>query len=542
MQLPRPNGNNAGQATRFPGVPGNGAGLPDAPYGASPGPGRRSPPGDAGTVPCVPGDARYAIPMLDLDGIDAEVHAARRARLAKRLGAEGPTVLLGAGAPPPRNYTANVYDFRASSHFLYFVGAPLERGMALLAPTGACTVFVPPPDADDALWHGPQPDPAALGAVLGCDIDTLDALPAALRGADRVVGVAPADAASQGAMGAALGRAPVDPNAPADDTEAAVVDAIVAVRLIHDEAAVESLRAAAEATGAAHEAGMRATRPGLREWAVVAAMEHQFRLRGMTTSYPPIVTTRGEVLHNHAHHHVLAHGDLLLADVGAETRDGWAGDVTRTWPVSGTYSATQRAIYEVVLGAQGAAIEAVRPGARYRDVHLTAARALTRGLVDLGILRGDVDELVAEGVPYLFFPHGVGHLIGQDVHDMEDLGDRAGYAPGRTRSKDFGLANLRLDRDLLPGMAVTIEPGFYQVPGILGHPDLGGRAGDRIDRDTLARFADVRGIRIEDDVLVTGDGADVLTAGIPKAPDDVEGLVGADPGAADGLPVSAEAT
>jgi len=464
--------------------------------------------------------------MLDLEAIDPGTHAARRERLRGALGPNGPALLLAAGAAPPRNYQANTYAYRASSHFLYFVGAPLERGMALLGADGGCTVFVPPPDADDALWHGSPPSPEALGQALGCPVRTLDALPGALAAAGRVVGVAPADAASQASMAAVLKHPPVDPGAPADDAEARAVDAIIAVRLVHDEAAVASLRAAAEATAAAHQAGMETTRPGLREWEVVAAMEHPLRLRGMTTSYPPIVTTRGEVLHNHAHHHLLAHGDLLLADFGAETRDGWAGDVTRTWPVTGTYSATQRVAYELVQTAQAEAIAAVRPDVRYRDIHLVAARALCRGLVDLGILRGDVDELVADGVPYLFFPHGIGHLIGLDVHDMEDLGDRAGYAPGRARAKDFGLGNLRLDRDLVPGMAVTIEPGFYQVPGILEHPELGGKAKDRVDWSELARFSDVRGIRIEDDVLVTDEGAQVLTAAIPKEPDEIEAVVG----------------
>jgi Xaa-Pro aminopeptidase len=215
-------------------------------------------------------------------------------------------------------------------------------------------------------------------------------------------------------------------------------------------------------------------------------------------------------------------GDLLLADVGAETPDGWAGDVTRTWPVGRRFSATQRDAYELVLAANRAATAAVAPGVRYRDVHLTACRVLAEGLVSLGILRGDPDELVADGVHALFFPHGVGHLLGLDVHDMEDLGDRAGYAPGRSRSSQFGLSYLRLDRDLQPGMAVTIEPGFYVVPAILRDPTLSAAAGDRLVRAALERFSDVRGIRIEDDVLVTETGHDVLTSDIPSSVADVE--------------------
>jgi Xaa-Pro aminopeptidase len=295
----------------------------------------------------------------------------------------------------------------------------------------------------------------------------------------------------------------------------------------HDEAALVGLRLAAEGTVAAHLAGMAATRPGSTAHAVRAAMEHALHLRGMEPSYLPIVTPHGEILHSNDYELPLATGDLLLADVGAEA-EGWAGDVTRTWPVSGRFSPTQRAMYELVLAAQRAAIDRVRPGVRYRDAHLAAARALTRGLVDEGILRGDVDGLVEQGAHALFFPHGIGHLLGLDVHDMEDLGDRAGYAPGRTRSSQFGLGYLRLDRDLVPDMVVTIEPGFYVVPAILEHADLGRRfaeAGSFVP-EQLARFGDVRGIRIEDDVRCTASDPEVLTAALPTEAAAIEALVG----------------
>jgi Xaa-Pro aminopeptidase len=242
----------------------------------------------------------------------------------------------------------------------------------------------------------------------------------------------------------------------------------------------------------------------------------------MTVAYGSIVTVHGEVLHSQHHHNLLGDSDLLLADVGAETAGGWAGDVTRTWPVSGKYSPTQRDLYDVVLAAQQETIRAVKPGARYRDLHLLASRKLAEGLVALGILTGDPAELVADGVTALLFPHGVGHLLGLDVHDMEDLGDRAGYQPGRARAADFGIKYLRLDRDLAPGMALTIEPGLYIVPAILEDPELSKQSKGRLRRERLAAFADVRGIRIEDDVLVTATGNEVLTAAIPKTREAVE--------------------
>jgi Xaa-Pro aminopeptidase len=162
---------------------------------------------------------------------------------------------------------------------------------------------------------------------------------------------------------------------------------------------------------------------------------------------------------------------------------------------------------------------------RYRDIHETAKRVMVEGLVELGVLRGAVEGLLERGAANVFFPHGVGHLLGLDVHDMEDLGDRAGYAPGRERSKRFGDRYLRLDRDLEPGMAVTIEPGFYLVPAILADREITGPLGADLDRAALERFADVRGIRIEDDVLCTEGEPEVLTRAVPKAPSAVEAVV-----------------
>jgi Xaa-Pro aminopeptidase len=267
---------------------------------------------------------------------------------------------------------------------------------------------------------------------------------------------------------------------------------------------------------------MRATKPGKREAEVRAAMEAAITASGMCPSYNSIVTVHGEVLHNEHHHNVLGPHDLLLADVGAETPEGWASDVTRTWPTAGKFSGTQRALYEVVLAAQLAAIDAVRPGASYRAIHRQTGKKLVEGLIALGIFRGNADELYERGAAALFFPHGVGHLLGLDVHDMEDLGDRAGYATGRSRSTNLGDRYLRLDRDLEVGMAVTIEPGFYQIPRLLADPAEVGALEAALDRNVLARFADVRGIRIEDDVLVTETGSEVLTRGTPKNLADVE--------------------
>ena len=298
--------------------------------------------------------------------------------------------------------------------------------------------------------------------------------------------------------------------------------AIVALRLIHDEAALAEIRKAVAVTVKAHQAGMSATLNATVEAEVRAAMEQVIIASGMTCAYSSIVTVHGEVLHNDRYHHPLRSTDLLLADVGAETATGWASDVTRTWATSGKFSPTQRDLYQVVLAAHDACIAALRPGVEYREIHLLASHTIAAGLVDLGILRGQPADLVDRDTHALFFPHGVGHLLGLDVHDMEDLGDLAGYAPGNTRSPRFGLGYLRLDRPLRPGMVVTIEPGFYQVPAILQDSERREAYRDVVNWDRLADFSDVRGIRIEDDVLVTESGSEVLTAALPTSVDAIE--------------------
>jgi Xaa-Pro aminopeptidase len=442
----------------------------------------------------------------------------RRRRLDRRLA--GPKLFV-AGLPRPRNFAHNPYPFRAESHFLYFVGRSIERA-ALVVDGTRTALYVEPPTADDALWFGPKPSLEELSRELAIEVRPLEEL-----APEPETSILPPQDAETAFWLADLLERDVEPGGGdvVDGGDARLADAVIELRLRHDAAAVEQLRLAAAVTAEAHREGAIATRPGVREATVRAAMDGAIVASGMTHAYAPIVTVHGEVLHSNTYDRELAPGDLLLADVGAETPEGWAGDVTRVFPVSGTFSGSQRELYEAVLAAQLRAIDAVRPGARFLDVHRASGRALTESLVTLGILRGDPEELYERGAAALFFPHGVGHLLGLDVHDMEDLGDRAGYAPGRQRQVTPGDAYLRLDRDLEPGMCVTIEPGFYRIPSLLEEA-RNGALGRCIDWDVLARFSDVRGIRIEDDVLVTSTGSDVLTRDIPKTASDVEAAMG----------------
>jgi Xaa-Pro aminopeptidase len=401
---------------------------------------------------------------------------------------------------------------------------------ALLFADPEPILFAQPPDPDGALWHGPSPSLDELGADLGIKVRPMQELEAALRAVKgEVATVSPNDDSTAAWLSPLIGkrvRARQGSHLREGTADALLADALIALRLFHDDAGIAQMRQSIAATATAHRAGMRATRQGIREAEIAAAMLGAMMSAGMRPSYEPIVTTHGEVLHAETYDNVLGANDLVLADVGAETPEGWAADVTRVWPASGRFSITQRAIYQIVLQAQLAAIAMVRPKARYRDIHESAARHMLAGLVDLGIFRGEVDGLFERGAHTVFFPHGVGHLLGVDVHDMEDLGDRAGYQTGRTRSTRFGDRYLRLDRDLEAGMAVTIEPGFYHVPAILNDRAMMGPLEADFDRTELQRFSDVRGIRIEDDVLVTQGEPDVLSAAIPKEMRDIEAVFG----------------
>lgn len=437
----------------------------------------------------------------------ADALRTRRQKLAQLIDTP---VVLWSGRSSPRNFPANSFPFRASSHFLYFAGLPLENA-AIRLEAGQLTLFMDDAPPDSALWHGEMPKREEIANFIKADAAfPLTELASWAYGAATI---AVQDATTALLQSQVLNRLVAPANAP-QGIDLKLAFAIASLRLTHDCAALAELRQAAAVTVQAHTAGMASTQTASVEAEVCGAMERVIISHNMTCAYGSIVTVHGEVLHNNQYHHPLQPG-LLLADVGAETAMGWAADVTRTWPVSGKFSPTQRDIYNVVLAAHDACIAKIRPGVEYRDIHLLAATIIAEGLVDLGILQGNAEDLVEMDAHALFFPHGVGHLLGLDVHDMEDLGDLAGYEEGRCRSDRFGLGYLRLNRPLHSGMLVTIEPGFYQVPAILNDAERRSKYQGVVNWERLAQFADVRGIRIEDDVLVTESGNEVLTAALP---------------------------
>lgn len=446
--------------------------------------------------------------------------ATRRQALTDRL--EGPILLLGNGVRA-RNLPMNALPFRQDSTFLYLTGCD-RPGAAALLHEGRFTLFLPEVDADDALWHGPGPDLEALGARHGADaVQPAAQLPAVIEALQRPRVLAVADEGRNRQLSSLLGI-PLSFGREHGDPD--LVDAIIELRRRKDPDELAELREAARITKLAFERTMAATQPGSHERSLWTLFEATLRIAGCTTGYDTILTQSGEILHNHSHDAPLEGGRLLLLDGGGELqRSGYTVDITRTWPVSGTFSPRQRAAYDAVLEAQQAAIQLCRASVPYREVHDASCRVLARFLVDEGLLVGTPDGVVEQGAHALFFPHGVGHHLGLDVHDLENFGDLPSYPRGMARPEAFGTAYLRLSLPLQPGWVVTIEPGLYVVPAILDDPALRERFGDTVARDVVASWIGFGGIRIEDDVHVTDGDPEVLTSVI-KAPDQIEALVG----------------
>ncbi len=451
-----------------------------------------------------------------------EVYRRRRARLAAEL--TRPLVLF-AGHAPARNLPSNAHPFRAGSSYLYFGGPPVENAVLVIEPgsdgDAGCILVRPTWGVEEAIWIGEPPADDALAGAAGLAPSRLiapDGLAPLLAGRDAAFLSPPAPETL--ALAARLELAPANTDERA---------AIVTLRLVKDEHELAAMRRAAAVTVAAHRAALAAVVPGRREADVAAAFHAVLVAHECQPSFTPIISVRGEIFHGVGHSNRLTEGALLLIDGGAEEPGGYVGDCTRTVPVGGRWSLIQRHLYDTVRRANEAALAAAVPGARWRHVHELAARVICEGLVAAELLRGDPAELVARNAHALFFPHGVGHLIGLDVHDMRDFGDVAGYPPGRTRPKEFGGKFLRFDRDLEPGMTVTVEPGIYLNPLIWCCDELVQPVADVVDRNRVDALLRDRfgGIRIEHTVAVrAAGGPEILTAGVPTDPEQVTELLG----------------
>ncbi len=424
------------------------------------------------------------------------------------------------------NYKDNTYRFRQDSSFLYFFGIDQENMCAVIdLDEGKEIVFGDELSVEYIVWMGPQKSIRDKAAEVGIGDtrprkEAAEYIKSAMQKGRNVHILPPYRDANKIYLSGVLGTSLEGLSAHVSQT---LVDAVIGMRAYKEDAEIVQMEEALETTKKMHLAAMQYAKPGIREYDLTARVHAEALAGGGDLAYPIILTVNGQTLHNHYHGNELKEGQLVLGDFGAENVMHYAGDITRTFPVSKKFTERQKAIYEIVLAAEKGVIDAAKPGVKYVDMHLLSARIILEGLKGLGLVKGSVDDALQAGAYGLFFPHGVGHMIGMDVHDMEDLGeDRVGYRDGLERSSLFGLRSLRLGKELEIGNVITVEPGIYFIPELIEQWKAEERFRDFISYDKLDDYLDFSGIRIEDDCLVTATGTRVIGPYIPKEVAEIE--------------------
>ena len=454
-----------------------------------------------------------------------DVYVERRNKLKNKL--KGGLVLFLGNNESAFNYTDNAYHFRQDSSFLYFFGLDLPNLTGLIdLDSGKEYLFGNDFSIDDIIWMGPQP----IIKELAGDIGVKNTEPSAqlenyLRNAknqNRNIHVLPfyrGDAIIQFSNLLEINQTEAE-----DYVSIELIKSVVDLRSIKDQYEIEELIKASAIGYKMHTTAMKMAKPGVYEQEIAGTVEGIALAHGGMLSFPIILSQNGETLHNHYHGNMLQEGKLMLTDTGAETPLHYASDHTRTVPVGGKFSQKQKDIYNIVLNANNHAISLIKPGILYRDIHLESARIIAEGLTDLGIMKGNPEDAVRAGAHAMFMPHGLGHMMGLDVHDMEGLGeDNVGYDNEIKRASQFGLRGLRLGRKLQDGFVLTTEPGIYFIPDLVKKWKAENTNADFINFDkVLNEYIDFGGIRLEDDLLVTETGHQMIGKRIPITVDEVE--------------------
>jgi len=454
------------------------------------------------------------------------IYQKRRKRL-KEIINEG-LVLLPGNDLVAMNYLDNHFHFRQDSSFLYYFGLDHPGMIGIMdIENDNDIIFGKDPTMDDIIWSGDQSTLEELGNSIGVnntkDVTDLKSVIETAQQHNRKIHFLPVYQGDQKVKLAdwlEIGVHEVESRVSVE-----LIKAIISQRSIKSEEEIVELEKAVDITADMHLTAMKLAAMGKTEMELTGAIHGVAVSGGGELSFPIILTINGQTLHNHYHGNTLRDGQLLLVDAGAEAVSRYVGDMTRTFPVSGKFSQKQKEVYQIVLNTQNSVIEKLQPGIHYLDVHLHACKIIACGLIELGLMKGDVDEAVARGAHAVFMPHGLGHMMGLDVHDMESLGENyVGYTDILKRSDQFGLASLRLGRELETGFVLTNEPGIYFIPKLIDKWKAEGLHSDFINYDKLEEYKDFGGIRIEEDFLITGDGCRRLGKPVPKAIEDVESL------------------
>ncbi|MFQ5639396.1 MAG: aminopeptidase P family protein [bacterium] len=456
----------------------------------------------------------------------AETYRKRREKLTEQI-QNGILIFLG-NHESPMNYADNCYRFRQDSSFLYYWGLDNAGFAAAIdIDENREIIYGNELTLDDVVWMGPQPSLQERCQQVGVEeIHAFDQLKSHMTKAlaqGRKIHFLPQYRPDNiMALAEMLGNAPHKLN---ESASRELIHAVVEQRSVKTPEEIEHIEMALATAYDMHTYTMRHAQPGVVERELAGAIEGIALAQGGPPSFPIILSVHGETLHNHFHGNRLKTGDLLVCDAGAESALSYAADITRTTPVGGKFSDQQKVIYEIVLTAQQRAIAAIQPGLKFKEVHLLAAKEIAEGLKQVGIMQGDPDDAVQAGAHALFLPHGLGHMMGLDVHDMEGLGeDYVGYDQETRRSEQFGLSALRFGKRVQPGYVLTVEPGIYFIPQLIDMWRAENKFSEFINYDLVEKHKDFGGIRIEDNIVVTESGCRVLGKPIPKAVEDVERL------------------
>lgn len=457
-----------------------------------------------------------------------EVYVNRRNNL-KKLMTHGVGLFLG-NVDSPMNYMDNIFHFRQDSSFLYFFGID-QPGLAAIIDfeSGEEFLFGDDVDIEDIIWMGVQPKLSekaekigvANTAAFGKIFDKVKAVVAQSR---KVHYLPPYRGENKIILSEIFGLHPSRVN---EYRSLALVKAVIALREIKDAYEIAEIEKACAIGYEMHVTAMKMAVAGEKEQNIAGTIEAIPLKYGGHYSFPVILSQNGQTLHNHDHSETLQEGRLMLTDCGAESLMRYASDNTRTTPVNGTFTQKQKEIYQIVLDANNAATAMSKPGITYQQVHLHASKVIAQGLKDLGLMKGDMDAAVKAGAHALFMPHGLGHMMGLDVHDMEDLGQiYVGYDEVTRPIDQFGTAYLRLGKSLKKGFVITNEPGCYFIPALIDKWQAEKINTDFINFDKVNEYRDFGGIRLEDDLLITNDGCRLLGDRIPITIDEIENTVG----------------
>ena len=456
----------------------------------------------------------------------ANVYVERRSRLKEQV--QSGLILFLGNEESPMNYQDNQYSFRQDSSFLYFFGLDFPSLAAIIdVDRDKEVIFGDDLTVDDIIWTGPQPALSERCQKVGIrESAGLDKSQATLTKAvqeGREIHFLPQYRAENALkIERLLG---IHPTTIQDNISETLIRAVVAQRSLKSKEEIEQIEAALDVSYEMQTKAMKMSRPGMLEMEVVGAIEGIAISSGCRLAFPTIFSIRGEILHNHYYGNVMKQGDIAINDSGAETTLGYASDISRTIPISGKFSQRQKEIYTIVLNAQEKAIEAVKPGVEFRNIHRLACEVLASGLKEIGLMKGDIEEAVEAGAHTLFFQCGLGHMLGLDVHDMEGLGeDYVGYTDMIKRNPEFGWRSLRLGRALEAGFVVTVEPGVYFIPELIDRWMAEKKNSQYINYNMVEKYEDFGGLRIEDDVRVTENGHRVLGRKIPKTIEEVEDI------------------